>query len=95
MIDMIYFKNGKIKSGFDTFDCDNKTDMEALCAKINEIISEQKIKNNRIHTQLIIETNNETELLVEAKKSNVDANTLTCIQGRINLLKNLKKCFHQ
>ena len=37
MIDKITYDNGKIRSGFDTFNCDDDTDMEVLCNIVNSL----------------------------------------------------------
>ena len=54
MINKITYSNGKIKNGFDSFKCDNETDMEVLCNIINSMFVEDEIKISRMETQLIL-----------------------------------------
>ena len=54
MIDKIVYDNGKIRSGFDTFHCDNDNDMESLCSIVNTILLEKEIKNHNLETQLFL-----------------------------------------
>ena len=54
MIDKITYDNGKIRSGFDTFHCDNDNDMERLCSIINTVFLEKSIKNHNMESQLFL-----------------------------------------
>ena len=54
MINKITYSNGKIKNGFDSFKCDNETDMEVLCNIINSMFVEDEIKISRMETQLML-----------------------------------------
>ena len=54
MIDKITYDNGKIKSGFDTFNCDNDKDMERLCSIVNTLLLEKAIKSYNMETQLFL-----------------------------------------
>ena len=54
MINKLTYSNGKIKNGFDSFKCDNETDMEVLCNIINSMFVEDEIKISRMETQLIL-----------------------------------------
>ena len=54
MINKITYSNGKIKNGFDSFKCDDETDMEVLCNIINSMFVEDEIKISRMETQLIL-----------------------------------------
>ena len=54
MINKLTYSNGKIKSGFDSFKCDDETDMEVLCNIINSMFVEDEIKISRMETQLIL-----------------------------------------
>ena len=51
MIKLTY-ENGKIRTGFETFHCDSKEDMEKLCNKINSILLEDRINMDRMKIQL-------------------------------------------
>ena len=52
MIDKITYDNGRIRSGFDTFNCDDGADMEILCDRVNELILQQQIDYEKIKYQL-------------------------------------------
>ena len=54
MIDKITYDNGKIRSGFDTFKCDEDTDMERLCNNINSMFVENEIKIHKMEMQLLL-----------------------------------------
>ena len=54
MINKLTYSNGKIKNGFDSFKCDNETDMEVLCNIINSMFVEDEIKISRMETQLLL-----------------------------------------
>ena len=54
MINKLTYSNGKIKNGFDSFKCDDETDMEVLCNIINSMFVEDEIKISRMETQLIL-----------------------------------------
>ena len=54
MINKITYSNGKIKSGFDSFKCDDETDMEVFCNIINSMFVEDEIKISRMETQLML-----------------------------------------
>ena len=54
MINKITYSNGKIKNGFDSFKCDNETDMEVFCNIINSMFVEDEIKISRMETQLML-----------------------------------------
>ena len=54
MINKITYSNGKIKNGFDSFKCDDETDMEVFCNIINSMFVEDEIKISRMETQLIL-----------------------------------------
>ena len=54
MINKLTYSNGKIKNGFDSFKCDNETDMEVLCNIINSMFVEDEIKISRMETQLML-----------------------------------------
>ena len=45
MIEKVTYNEGKIRSGFDTFNCTDKADMEIFCDRINELIMDLKIDN--------------------------------------------------
>ena len=52
MIDKIVYDNGRIRGGMDTFNCDDDTDMEILCDRVNEIILTLKIENAARNNQV-------------------------------------------
>ena len=52
MIDKIFYSDGKIRSGFDTFKCSDDADMEILCNKVNEMILELRIENDKKDGQI-------------------------------------------
>ncbi len=52
MIDKLVFDNGKIRSGFDTFNCSDNGDMEILCDRVNELILGLKIENAARNNQI-------------------------------------------
>ncbi len=52
MLNKITYDNGKIRSGFDTFNCDDDVDMEILCNKVNAIFVENAIEIDKMNTQL-------------------------------------------
>lgn len=52
MIDKIVYDNGKIRSGFDNFNCSDDTDMEILCNEVNRLILELKIENKKRNNQI-------------------------------------------
>lgn len=54
MINKLTYSNGKIKSGFDSFKCDDETDMEVFCNIINSMFVEDEIKISRMETQLML-----------------------------------------
>ena len=54
MINKLTYSNGKIKNGFNSFKCDDETDMEVLCNIINSMFVEDEIKISRMETQLIL-----------------------------------------
>ena len=54
MINKLNYSNGKIKNGFDSFKCDDETDMEVFCNIINSMFVEDEIKISRMETQLIL-----------------------------------------
>lgn len=54
MIDKITYDNGKIRSGFDTFNCDDDNDMERLCNIINSIFVENAIDIHKMEMQLTL-----------------------------------------
>ena len=54
MIDKITYDNGKIRSGFDTFNCDDDTDMEVLCNNINSMFVEKEIQIHKMEMQLLL-----------------------------------------
>lgn len=54
MIDKIVYDNGKIRSGFDIFKCDDDADMEILCNNVNSILVEKEIKIHKMETQLLL-----------------------------------------
>jgi hypothetical protein len=54
MIDKITYDNGKIRSGFDTFKCEDDADMERLCNTINSMFVENAIQNHKMDTQLLL-----------------------------------------
>ena len=54
MINKITYSNGKIKKGFDSFKCDDETDMEVFCNIINSMFVEDEIKISRMETQLML-----------------------------------------
>ena len=66
MIDKITYDNGKIRSGFDTFNCDDDNDMEILCNNVNSMLMENAIKIHKMETQLMLIGN--ALVLNEAKK---------------------------
>ena len=43
MTGKVYYDNGKIKMGFDSFRCDDGADMEILCDRVNELILQQQL----------------------------------------------------
>ena len=54
MIDKIVYDNGKIRSGFDTFKCDEDVDMERLCINVNSLLVEKAIEIQRMENQLML-----------------------------------------
>ena len=52
MIDKIVYDNGKIRSGFDIFNCSDDADMEILCNIVNKLILELKIENEKRNNQI-------------------------------------------
>ena len=54
MIDKITYDNGKIRSGFDTFNCDDDANMKALCNIINSIFVEKEIQIHKMEMQLLL-----------------------------------------
>ena len=54
MINKLTYSNGKIKNGFDSFKCDDETDMEVFCNIINSMFVEDEIKISRMETQLML-----------------------------------------
>ena len=52
MINRITYDNGRIRSGFDSFNCDDEPDMKILCDRVNEVILEQIIENDKKTAQL-------------------------------------------
>lgn len=52
MTGKVYYDNGKIKMGFDSFRCDDGADMEILCDRVNELILQQQIDYEKIKNQL-------------------------------------------
>ena len=54
MIDKITFDNGKIRSGFDTFNCDDDADMEVLCNNVNSMFVEKEIQIQKMEMQLLL-----------------------------------------
>ena len=54
MINKLTYSNGKINSGFDSFKCDDETDMEVFCNIINSMFVEDEIKISRMETQLLL-----------------------------------------
>ncbi|WP_405296389.1 hypothetical protein [Methanobrevibacter sp.] len=54
MIDKITFDKGKIRSGLDTFNCDDDTDMEVLCNNINSMFVEKEIQIHKMEMQLLL-----------------------------------------
>ena len=54
MIDKIVYDNKKIRSGYDTFNCDDDTDMEILCNNVNSLFVEKEIKIQKMETQLLL-----------------------------------------
>lgn len=54
MINKITYSNGKIKNGFNSFNCDDETDMEVFCNIINSMFVENEIKISRMETQLLL-----------------------------------------
>lgn len=54
MIDKITYDNGKIRSGFDAFNCDDDTDMEVLCNNINSMFVENEIQIHKMEMQLLL-----------------------------------------
>ena len=54
MIDKITYDNGIIRSGFDTFHCDDDKDMERLCSIVNTLFLEKAIKSHNMETQLFL-----------------------------------------
>ena len=54
MIDKIVYDNGKIRSGFDTFKCDDEADMEILCNTINSMFVEKEIEIQKMEMQLTL-----------------------------------------
>ena len=66
MIDKITYDNGKIRSRFDTFNCDDDADMEILCNNINSMFVEKEIQIHKMEMQLllikkVLELNDEIE----------------------------------
>lgn len=54
MIDKITYDNGKIRSEFNTFNCDDDIDMEILCNNINSMFVENEIKIHKMEMQLLL-----------------------------------------
>lgn len=54
MIDKIVYDNGKIRSGFDIFKCDDEADMEILCNIINSMFVEKEIEIQKMEMQLTL-----------------------------------------
>ena len=54
MIDKITYDNGRIRSGFDTFNCDNDADMEVLCNNVNSMLMANAIKIHKMETKLML-----------------------------------------
>ena len=54
MIDKITYDNGKIRSEFNTFNCDDDTDMEVLCNNINSMFVEKEIQIHKMEMQLLL-----------------------------------------
>ena len=52
MISKLTFDNGRIRSGFDSFNCDDEGDMERLCDRCNEVFSELLIEKEKATNQL-------------------------------------------
>ena len=52
MTGKVYYDNGKIKMGFDSFSCYDGADMEILCDRVNELILQQQIDYEKIKNQL-------------------------------------------
>ena len=52
MTGKVYYDNGKIKMGLDSFRCDDGVDMEILCDRVNELILQQQIDYEKIKNQL-------------------------------------------
>ena len=52
MTGKVYYDNGKIKMGFDSFRCDDGADMEIFCDRVNELILQQQIDYEKIKNQL-------------------------------------------
>lgn len=53
-VDKLEYKNGKFKSTFKTFNCEDETDMEILCNNINSVLVENEIKIQKMETQLTL-----------------------------------------
>ena len=54
MIDKIVYDNGRIRSGSDTFKCNDDNDMETLCNNINAMFIEKAIKIHKMEIQLTL-----------------------------------------
>lgn len=54
MIDKIIYDNGRIRSGFQTFNCDDDNDMEILCNNVNSMFVEKAIKIHKMEMQLAL-----------------------------------------
>ena len=46
------YENGIISNGYETFHCDDESDMKMLCNKINSLFIEISIENGKKTTQL-------------------------------------------
>lgn len=51
---MVYYENGKIKDGFDTYNCEDDVDMQIFCDRINKKLLEQSIEIEKLTTQFLL-----------------------------------------
>ncbi len=51
---MVYYDNGKIKEGYDTYNCEDDADMQIFCDRINKRFFEQSIENEKLKTQFLL-----------------------------------------
>lgn len=51
---MVYYDNGKIKDGYDTYNCEDDADMQIFCDRINKKLLEQSIEIEKLTTQFLL-----------------------------------------